>query len=194
MITQRCDWITQEQPFMAHIPAGLVVSTMHSRNARYHRNTIARSHLISPSRALNTLRLTLIATIPDRGGLDHHQLISVDSSSLMTTRSFALQNDALARNGNPVPLPIHSTDRSQDTVANIAHLYSLSTCNFHWSIPRLDREGGSSPPVIDLVVPLTIDDSALREGNWRPAVEQTVSIRAHCQRRWGRRGRRGSAI
>lgn len=134
IITQRCAWTTQEQPFMAHIPAGLVASTMHSRRTRYHRNTIARSHLISPSRALNTLRLTLIATIPDRDR-------SVRSSPadqrrffvpLTTTRSLALHNDALARSGNPVPLPIHSTDRSEDTVlASIAHLYSLSTCNFH---------------------------------------------------------------
>lgn len=70
-LIQRCALTVQLQPFMAHIPGGLVASTMHGRNARYHRrnteHTIPRSHLIiSPSRALNTLRLALIATIFDR--------------------------------------------------------------------------------------------------------------------------------
>lgn len=139
MLTQWCAITVQLQPFMTHIP-GLVAS-VHSRNARYHRNTehtIAQSHLISPSRALNTLRLTLIATISDRAvrssSADQRRFLA----SLITIRSLALQNDALARSGHPhrfIPSigwktlyhPLVFFIHSQ--LPQEAHLLHLSICN-----------------------------------------------------------------
>lgn len=149
MLTQRCALTVQLQPFMTHIP-GLVAS-MHSRNARHHRNTdhtIAPSHLIGPSRALNTLRLTLIATIPDRAvrlPADQCRFLA----SLITIRSHSRCRTTHSRGAEAL---IDSFHRLENTVlANITHLYSLSTCNFlHRSIPRPDGEGGPSPPLIDL--------------------------------------------
>lgn len=150
MLTQRCALTVQLQPFMTHIP-GLVAS-MHSRNARYHRNTnhtIARSHLIRPSRPLNTLRLTLIATIPDRAVRSSPTDQCRFLASLITIRSLALVNDALARSGNSYRF-IPSI--GWKTTASITHLYSLTTCNFlHRSVPKCSNgEGDSSPSLIDL--------------------------------------------
>lgn len=153
IVTQRCALMVQLQPFMTHIP-GLVASTMHGRNARYHRNTehtIARSHLISPSRALNTLRLTLIATIPDRAvrssPADQRRFVA----SFITIRSLALQRtNALARSGNPyrfipsigrhcarnyhplvffIRLQTSSTDRFRVRTEREVHLLPLSISN-----------------------------------------------------------------
>lgn len=165
MLTQRCALTVQLQPSMTHIP-GLVAS-MHSRNARHHRNTdhtiASPSHLIGPSRALNTLRLTLIATIPDRAvrsPTDQCRFLA----SLITIRSHTRCRTTHSRGAEAL---IDSFHQLEDTVlASITHLYFLSTRNFlHRSIPN--GEGGSSPPL------LICNDrhSTPREGrNRRPTV------------------------
>lgn len=163
MVTQRCALTVQLQPFMTHIP-GLVASTMHGRNARYHRNTehtIARSHLISPSRALNTLRLTLIATISDRVVRSSPADQRRSFASLITIRSLALQNDALAQSRNSYRFILSIVRHC----AREYHLYSLFTCDFHLrSIPHADGER----EVHLLLLSIRNDrHSTLHRRNWR---------------------------
>jgi len=152
MVTQRCALTVQLQPFMTHIP-GLLASTMHIRNVRYHRNTehtIARSHLISPSKALNTLRLALISTIPDRAVRSSPADQRWFLASFITIRSLTLRNSTFARSDSNelidslilktlclqvsptcilYPLGISSTDRFRVWTEREVHLFSLSICN-----------------------------------------------------------------
>ena len=149
MVTQRCALTVQLQPFITHIP-GLLASTMHIRNVRYHRNTehtIARSHLISPSKALNTLRLALIATIPDRAVRSSPADQRWFLASFITIRPLPLQNSTFARSDSnePIdssilktlrlqvsptcilyPLAISSTDRFRVRTRREVHLFPLS--------------------------------------------------------------------
>lgn len=134
-VIQRCAWTVQLQPSMAHIP-GWTASTMHGRSARYHKNTehtIARSHLMSPSRASYTLRLALIVTISARenGREAGRSVVRVQSDRrvrsspaaatadyslrdrlpLITDRSPPASHSARCTRGPSGPLPAQSANR-----------------------------------------------------------------------------------
>jgi len=175
MVTQRCALTVQLQPFMTHIP-GLLASTMHIRNVRYHRNTehtIARSHLISPSKALNTLRLALISTIPDRAVRSSPADQRWFLASFITIRSLTLQNSTFARSDSRMNLSIH-------------WFWRHCACKYHPLVffirlefpPPIDFASGRKERFISFLYrSVTINIPRCMKGNWQAIVlERPVSL------------------